>query len=51
MHRLQEDKCFEAEQGQRFRRVVERFGSHEDGGAIIKGGKERNLWIKEPDTH
>lgn len=49
--RLQEDRCFKEEQGKRFRRVVERFGSHEDGGAFIQRGKERNLWIKEPDTH
>ena len=51
LRRLQEDKCFEEEQGKRFRRVVEKFGLYKDGGAIIKRGKERNLWIKEPDTH
>lgn len=49
--RLQEVRCFKEEQGKRFRRVVERFGSHEDGGAFIQREKERNLWIKEPDTH
>jgi len=47
---LQEDKCFDVEQGKRFRGFVEEFGSHEDRVAIFQEERSGNTWIKEPDT-